>query len=347
VVVGAGAASLLNHAFTLLLSPGDAVLIPAPYYAAFENDMKVLAGCVPIAVPCADASSGPTPKDLQAAFDTAEADGLTVGMVLLTNPNNPLGCVYSPGVVQAAISWSRSRGLQTIVDEIYALSTFDESAVETFESVLKHGGVPYLGNDVHVVWALSKDFGASGFRCGFLVTGNEDLKQALGNVNCFSCLSHPMQLCLADVLSDVAFVDSYLAASRAALSKCYNITTTALSRMNIPFTPAVAGMFLWIDLRGLLPEDSWEGEEAVTTLLFDEGGLVLTPGGAQRANAPGFYRLCFAWNTVDVLNMAMERIDVVVKTIRARGWVDLEVEERDDFSPTNGIRRRGSSYCGE
>lgn len=41
VIIGPGASSLLNHLFFTLADRGDVVLVPAPYYAAFEKDMKV------------------------------------------------------------------------------------------------------------------------------------------------------------------------------------------------------------------------------------------------------------------------------------------------------------------
>ena len=50
VVLGAGAAAVLNNLFTCVCEAGDGVLIPAPYYAAFENDMEVLSGLIPLKV---------------------------------------------------------------------------------------------------------------------------------------------------------------------------------------------------------------------------------------------------------------------------------------------------------
>jgi len=82
---------------------------------------------------------------------------------------------------------------QVIVDEIYALSVYRPSPVP-FTSVLSLLGVEGMGNDVHMIWALSKDFGGSGLRTGFCVTNNQELLKALGNVNCFSCVPHPLQV---------------------------------------------------------------------------------------------------------------------------------------------------------
>ena len=123
VVLAAGAAAILNNLFFVLGDVGDACLIPAPYYAAFENDMNLIAGIVPFAVHSANPMQGPTESDLSLAFVQCKASGLNPRFLLLTNPHNPLGVIYRPNVMQRCVEWARKRHLHTIVDEIYALST--------------------------------------------------------------------------------------------------------------------------------------------------------------------------------------------------------------------------------
>jgi aspartate/methionine/tyrosine aminotransferase len=48
--------------------------------------------------------------------------GQNVKMLLLTNPNDPLGVIYKPSVIVNAISWARRNNVHTIVDEIFALT---------------------------------------------------------------------------------------------------------------------------------------------------------------------------------------------------------------------------------
>lgn len=60
-----GTAALLNHLFYLLGEQGDACLIPAPYYAAFEKDMNLYAGIVPIGIDQDNPVSGPTEEELE------------------------------------------------------------------------------------------------------------------------------------------------------------------------------------------------------------------------------------------------------------------------------------------
>ena len=233
ISIGAGAASILNNLFFTIAEPGEGVLVPAPFYAAFVNDMKVIAGCVPIPVHCSDPILGPTILELQAAITLAEKtvlkNGKKVKILLLTNPNNPLGIAYSAKVVEQSITWARSRGIHTIVDEIYALSMHHDetSNGNQFTSVIKILENK-LNDDVHFVWALSKDFGASGFRIGVLYSQNELLLQALSNLNIFSCVSHPMQLIMADLLTDDKFIDTFLIESKCRLRKSYLLCTSKL-----------------------------------------------------------------------------------------------------------------------
>jgi aspartate/methionine/tyrosine aminotransferase len=88
---------------------------------------KVIARCVPYPVFMADISIGPTVDELEAVYQELKAKSIKVKMLLLTNPNNPLGTIYSPSVIKNCISWARAKKVHTIVDEIYALSVHDVS----------------------------------------------------------------------------------------------------------------------------------------------------------------------------------------------------------------------------
>ena len=83
-------------------------------------------------------------------------------------------------------------------------------------------------------------------------------------------------------------------ADTAALRESYIVLTSALEAAEIPYHPAGASMFLWVDMRKALPPyPTWEDERA----LFDrmcEKGVLLTPGYDCIASEPGFFRACWA-----------------------------------------------------
>lgn len=69
----AGAGAALNALFYLLGDEGDACLIPAPYYAAFESDMSVVSGIIPFAVHMANPTTGPSESELDLAYMEAKS----------------------------------------------------------------------------------------------------------------------------------------------------------------------------------------------------------------------------------------------------------------------------------
>ena len=135
VALSAGAAPILNHLFFCLGEAGDACLIPAPYYAAFDNDMNLVAGIIPFAVQQANAILGPSDSELDMAFLQAKSKKLRPRFLLLTNPHNPLAVIYKPEVLRRTVQWARKKGLHVIVDEVYALSTHEVRCVFSTKNV--------------------------------------------------------------------------------------------------------------------------------------------------------------------------------------------------------------------
>ena len=78
VAFGSGVGSLLSHLFFIIAQKGDVVLIPAPYYAAFDYDAKAIAGCIPFPVFQDNPMLGPSPKDLNNALKIVKAVSKTV-----------------------------------------------------------------------------------------------------------------------------------------------------------------------------------------------------------------------------------------------------------------------------
>lgn len=330
VCFGAGASSLISHMALCLAEHGDAVLIPAPYYAAFDVDLNIIAGCVAVPVYCsADPSRGPSPQDLENAALSAEAKGMRVRILLITNPCNPIGTIYSPEVMKAAIAWARNRDMHIICDELYALSTHP---TYQFESILRTLNNE-LGDDVHHLWALSKDFGASGFRMGSLFTQNEKLLKSLANLNIFSGVSHPMQMIISEILLDDHWVYDFLHQAREKIRHSYELCTRMLDEMVVPYFHASAGIFVYADFSSLLPEPTAEGEAKFASLLLDAARIIMTPGTAQHDQKPGMFRICYCFVSPELLTMAMQRLDNIIVKIRTHRihWDDLTPESLSDI----------------
>ena len=75
-------------------------------------------------------------------------------------------------------------------------------------------------------------------------------------------------------------------------------------------------MFVWVNLRAWLPEDSWEGERQLWGQVCDGAKVILTPGESCHAAQPGYFRLCFAWVPPEALSAAVDRLAALLATAK-------------------------------
>ena len=208
VAVLAGAGCVLELLFHVIADPGDGVLVPTPSYAGFWPDLETRneLAIVPVHRDSGDGFRL-RPERLDAALAGA---GRPVRALLLTSPDNPLGRVYAPEELAALLAWGERAGVHVVLDEVYALSVFGERQFTSCARV-----VPALGERVHVVWAFSKDFAASGLRCGVLVTENAAVMRAVESLADWACCSGDTQHLLGAMIADDAWADGYVATMRA------------------------------------------------------------------------------------------------------------------------------------
>ncbi len=306
IIVLAGAGSVLEILFYVICDPGDGVLIPTPSYAGFWADLETRDELRIVTADCSsDDGFRLTPAQLDAAMETADCP---VKALLFTTPNNPLGQVYAREDVQAIVDWAERRDVQLIVDEIYALSVFGEREFVSAASLR-----PQLGDDVHIVWAFSKDFGASGLLCSVLISENQAVLDAVGSLAYWSACSGHTQHLLSELIADTPVVDGHINAMQAKLGQAYVQLTAALDAAGIPYLPAEAAFFLICDLRAYLDAPSWDAERGLWRRILDEANVNLTPGEACRINEPGFFRLCYAAVNGPAVQEAVARIGRVLE----------------------------------
>jgi len=301
LAVVAGAGSVLELLFHAIADEGEGVLVPTPSYAGFWADLETRDGLTIVRVDCASTDGfALTTQRLDAALATA---GRPVRALLFTNPDNPLGRVASRETLLEILRWADDRGIHVVFDEIYALSVFGPAPFVSAASLR-----PSLGDRVHVVWAFSKDFGASGLRCGVLVSESAEVIAAVDQLAYWSACSGHTQYLLSSFVADTAAVDAYLAEMRRDLAETHAAVVHALARAGIPHIPATAGFFVLCDLRAFLDAPTVDAERRLWRRLLDEANVNLTPGEACRIAEPGFFRLCFAGVELPAVLVAIERM---------------------------------------
>ncbi len=301
ISVLAGAGSVLEILFHALGDPGDGVLVPTPSYAGFWLDLELRDGLTIVPVHRSiDDGFRLTTELLDRALAGA---GRPVKALLFTSPDNPLGTVAPVEEVKRVLAWAAERGLHVVFDEVYALSVFGERSFTSCAQLL-----PSLGERMHIVWAFSKDFGASGLRCGVLISENPAVNAAVDALAYWACCSGHTQYLLGELVSDDAWVDSYLGSMRELLGGAHRRLTALLDTGGLRHYPAEAGFFALLDLRPQLAAPTWEAERELWLKILEEAGVNLTPGVALRAAEPGFFRLGYASQPTETMEVAVRRI---------------------------------------
>lgn len=294
IVISAGCTGLLFQLSVIMFERGDSILIPTPYYPAFDHDFGNLGGVFRIPVDPTSANYDLDRNDLDRALALAEERRQPPKAILVTNPHNPLGKVYTPAEMLMLVDWCRTNRIHLICDEIYALSVFDESADSAFRSV-----VSILDNDlgeyVHVLWGVSKDLGASGLRVGVLYSHNTSLISAVGANNTAHQVSNAVQELLEDMLKDQTFLHALIAENNARIQRSYTLLTQGLTELGLTFRRAGAGIFLFVNMQSLLTAQTFEAERELHLSLVREIKWSLTPGEACHHTLPGYFRFCYCW----------------------------------------------------
>ncbi|KAF3822018.1 hypothetical protein GH733_007392 [Mirounga leonina] len=295
--------------------PSEAFLIPTPYYGAITQHVylygHVRLVCVYLDSEVTGLDTRPfqlTVERLEMALQRANSEGVKVKGLILINPHNPLGDIYSPGELRDYLEFAKRHELHVMVDEVYMLSVFEKSAA--YCSVLSLEGLPDPQR-THVMWATSKDFGMSGLRFGTLYTENRDVATAVASLCRYHGLSGLVQYQMAQLLRDRDWINQvYLPENHARLKAAHTYVAGELQALGIPFLSRGAGFFIWVDLRKFLPEATFK-EEMLLWRRFLDNKVLLSCGKTFECKEPGWFRLVFS-DKAHRLCLGMQRVRQVL-----------------------------------
>ena len=157
ITAGAGAKQILYNALMASVNRGDEVILPAPYWTSYA-DMVLIAGGVPVVVPCTEANGFRiTPEQLEAAITPRTR------WVFINSPSNPSGAAYSAEQLRPVLEVvERHPQVWLLADDIYEHILYDGRAFATPASVL-----PSLRDRTLTVNGVSKAYAMTGWRLGY------------------------------------------------------------------------------------------------------------------------------------------------------------------------------------
>ena len=241
IILGNGVSELIVMAMQGLINNDDEVLIPKPDYPLWTAAVK-LAGGNPVHYTCDESANWfPDINDIKNKITPKTR------AILVINPNNPTGALYSNELLEQIIEVARINNLIVFADEIYDKVLYDEN---------KHTSIASLADDILFVTlnGLSKNYRACGYRAGWLVVSGNKLigKDYLEGLNILAsmrlCANVPGQLAIQTALGGYQSIND-LVSSSGRLFKQRALAYEMIS--NIPGVTCVkpaAAMYLFFRL---------------------------------------------------------------------------------------------------
>ncbi len=306
VLLGNGVSELITMTMQALLNNGDEVLIPAPDYPLWTA-MTALSGGTPVHYKC-DEDNGwnPSIEDIESKITP------NTKAIVVINPNNPTGAVYSREVLQRLVDVARKHQLLLLADEIYDKILYDDA---------EHINVASLAPDLLVFTfnGLSKAYRVCGYRAGWVVmTGPKDHAQGLIEgmgilASTRLCANVPAQHAIQVALGGYQSINDLVLPGGRLLEQ-RNVTWDKLNE--IPGVSCVKPMGALYAFPRLDPEvhEIHNDEKFVQDLLLQEKILVVQGSGFNMPDTEHFRIVTLPW--ARDLTDAVERIGNFLSSYR-------------------------------
>lgn len=285
VYVVDGAQQGLHFAMSLLLSPGDEILIPNPGYPTFVMTSSLL-HAVPVRYPLyPEHDFQPRLEDIEALITPRTR------VLILNSPSNPLGAVLGAELTRSLVELARRHDLWIISDECYEAFTYDVPHVSParFDS-----DVPGEAR-VFTSLTLSKTYGLTGLRIGALICP-PGLEQQMNNVmeSIVSCVASPSQYA---ALAALTGPQDYVSSARDHYRSNRDAASAVLASKGIPFLTAQGAFYLWADVSHVSGGDV----RAWVRRFLAEAKVALAPGTAFGSIGEGWIRISLCRGQEDLI----------------------------------------------
>jgi len=287
VLVTSGTSPAMLIVFSLLVEPGDEVVLGAPYYPCYPNFVR-LCGGVPIAVPC-DPADGFALR----AERVKAAIGPRTRAIVVASPANPTGAVQS----LASFEELAALGLPIVSDEIYDGLVYGGARAP---SVLETGA-----RDAFVLDGFSKRYAMTGFRLGYTIAPSAETARAL-QVLCQNLFLSAAEFVQYAGIAALRFGEPTVSAMRERYARQRERILAGLAALGLRVAVPPAGAFYVLADARHVDRDS----RRLAFRILEEAHVAVTPGIDFGDAAEGFLRFCYAVSddTLDTALLRMRRV---------------------------------------
>ena len=275
VAVTIGATQAVYLSFMACINPGDEVIILAPYWAQYENIVKLLGG-KPVII-------DEFKEEFEPDFNAIDRDiNDRTKAIVVNSPNNPSGYVYKDAFLSVLAEIASVNNILIFDDEAYRSLTYDNE----YYSIAKY----CKKEDIVIINSFSKQFAMTGWRVGYVVA-EENLINAVVKFqqNIAVCVSTPNQYAAFEAITNT---DKYAGGIKDVFAKRREVLACELRKVpSIKFEVPQGTFYAFIDI-----SETGMDSKTFCFSLLEQQHVAVIPGVAFGEAFDNYIRLAFTLN---------------------------------------------------
>jgi aspartate aminotransferase len=301
VIAGSGGKQELFNVMLALLAPGDEVIIPAPYWVSFPDQVEFAGGKAVFAQTHVEDRFRPTVDAIREV-----ATDRTRG-VILNSPNNPTGSVIRETELRKIVEWCAERDAFLVYDETYELFVYDGNEHASAAKWLEE-----FPETIIIVNSMSKTFSMTGWRIGYALAHPEIIR-ALGKIQGHST-SNPSTISQHAALEALNGVDEDVQRMYEAYRERRAWLVPALNELpGVCCADPDGAFYVFPDISASFGKSGITDSQSFADYLLDEARVAVVPGSGFGADA--FVRISYA-TSMERLREGVGRMDAALRKLR-------------------------------
>ncbi len=304
IVISNGAKQSLYNALTVIVNPGDEVILPAPYWVSYYELIR-MAGGTPVTIMGEEKNDFQITKEqvLNAVSDKTKA-------IIITNPSNPTGMMFSNKMLSDIAQICVNNGIYVISDEIYEKLVYDDE---------KHISIASLGDEIKdltiLINGVSKTYAMTGWRIGYSAS-NKEIASHLSAYQSHST-SNPNTIAQYAALKALSHDDGSINMMKEAFKKRRDYMVERINTLPYVSCRKPTGAFYVLMNVEKLFDKKYKGEvignvDNLCSLLLKNKLLSVVPGTAFAA--PSYVRWSYA-TSMENIKKGLDRLEQFLSEI--------------------------------
>jgi aspartate aminotransferase len=301
VIVSCGGKHSLYNIFQAIIGPGDEVIIPAPYWVSYPEQVKLSEG-TPVIIETTDVTGfAPTIEQIKEAITPRTK------AFVLNSPSNPTGAMWPRATIEALAELAVQHNFYVISDEIYEKIVYDGNIPVSIAS---------LGSDIYkktlTVNGVSKTYSMTGWRIGY-VAGDGEIIAAMGRIQ-DQVTSNPTSIAQWGAVAALTGPQDFLKDWVAEFDRRRRVITDGMNSIpHISCRLPDGAFYVFPNILACIGLRT--GNHVMTSTddfadyLLREARVAVVPGGGF--GAPGFMRLSYA-TSMQAITEGISRIGEAV-----------------------------------